>query len=343
MSHFTVLVPAEDKNELEQRLLPYMENCCEESPKEYLTFFDKESEYKTKYEEDLIPVFISPDGMPFCKYDKMFEQAPNDIWSNKEYVCPSGWSESELSPKEIYSSFEHYMSNWGYDERDSDTGRYGYWQNENAKWDGYQIGGRWTGLLLLNAPKQVLQKNNRFTFDGTPGLMTPSNDSDMNTDSALSGDIDWDGMLAKNIADAMERYEQYHRVRAVAIENLNPEDYREEYNKWIARSKSERPLEQYALYRAITDACQSQPEEKLYLGFDECDKYELSHEEYLAKYQFDALTFAFIDLDGNWNERGEMHWFAIVANENPDYNKTFWQFVKSLPDDQRVFVVDCHI
>ena len=31
---------------------------------------------------------------------------------------------------------------------DEETGKHGYWENPNAKWDWYQLGGRWPGLLV---------------------------------------------------------------------------------------------------------------------------------------------------------------------------------------------------
>lgn len=56
-----------------------------------------------------------------------------------------------------------------------------------------------------------------------------------------------------------------------------------------------------------------------------------------------ALTFAFIDLEGKWNERGRMGWFAVVTDKNPDYDLGFWEFWNRLPDSQRVYVIDAHI
>ena len=85
MSHFScaVLLPPVDgtvsgDDALRTALLPYMENCCEEPPLEFMEFHEDE------------------DG---------------DV-----------------------------------DER---TGRRGYWENPNARWDWYAIGGRWRGMLRL--------------------------------------------------------------------------------------------------------------------------------------------------------------------------------------------------
>lgn len=80
MSHFAVAVitdkPEVTYETIRAMLLPYMENCCEEPPKQYMEFCEDED----------------------C-----------DI--------------------------------------DPDTGKRGYWQNPNAKWDWFQVGGRFSYML----------------------------------------------------------------------------------------------------------------------------------------------------------------------------------------------------
>ena len=52
----------------------------------------------------------------------------------------------------MYPSFDDFMVEYGeYTSRDEETGKYGYWENPNAKWDWYSIGGRWSGSLLLKS------------------------------------------------------------------------------------------------------------------------------------------------------------------------------------------------
>ena len=57
----------------------------------------------------------------------------------------------------------------------------------------------------------------------------------------------------------------------------------------------------------------------------------------------DAITFAVVTEEGQWVERGNMGWWAIVTNEDEGYPEWFWQYVEQLPKDQRLWVVDCHI
>lgn len=76
MSHFPVLVLSGPGQSVDQLLLPYMENCCEEPPVEFMEFYEVEE----------------------CDVDER-------------------------------------------------TGKRGYWQNPNARWDWCVVGGRFSGLL----------------------------------------------------------------------------------------------------------------------------------------------------------------------------------------------------
>lgn len=54
--------------------------------------------------------------------------------------------EYETDFNKEYNTFEEYMRDYhGYDARDPEKGRYGYWENPNAKWDWWQTGGRFSG------------------------------------------------------------------------------------------------------------------------------------------------------------------------------------------------------
>lgn len=54
----------------------------------------------------------------------------------------------------IYRTFDDYMESCGF-EKDEETNEYGYWENPNAKWDWYQIGGRWSQLPLKETGKEA--------------------------------------------------------------------------------------------------------------------------------------------------------------------------------------------
>jgi hypothetical protein len=62
------------------------------------------------------------------------------------------------------------------------------------------------------------------------------------------------------------------------------------------------------------------------------------------------IPFCFVDAEGVWRERGEMGWFAMVANEKPkaDWETEFKDYVKDLLTDAEaseieVYAIDYHI
>lgn len=55
--------------------------------------------------------------------------------------------------------------------------------------------------------------------------------------------------------------------------------------------------------------------------------------------------YAFVDLDGNWEEKGEMGWFGMSYGEMPqgDWDATYRRFVESLDPGTVLVLVDAHI
>ena len=77
----------------------------------------------------------------------------------------------------------------GYEEDDLDEdGNLLSTCNPNSKWDWYEVGGRWHGMLLLKPGKTGSR--------GSPGLMTPASG---NYDAAYAADIDFEQMRKQSI------------------------------------------------------------------------------------------------------------------------------------------------
>ena len=74
---------------------------------------------------------------------------------------------NKIPLKESYpDGFDSFIKDWAGHEKD-ENGRYGYWENPNAKWDWYKLGGRWTGLFKLKTiPKLKMEgtDTNKFGF-----------------------------------------------------------------------------------------------------------------------------------------------------------------------------------
>lgn len=61
-------------------------------------------------------------------------------------------------------------------------------------------------------------------------------------------------------------------------------------------------------------------------------------------YNTDDVPFCLV-IDGQWYERGEMHWFACVENEKTEaeWSEEFMKLIQNLPDNSEVYNVDFHI
>lgn len=145
MSHFTVLVVGKDA---EKQLAPFDENDREQ-------FIDEEEEYLKEYGTKMISAVIFADGRKFTKYDeemkKHWKRDGIGISSKDEFIVPAGAELKEIVANEMYATFETFMKEWHGMERDEEFNKYGSRRNPKAKWDWYELGGRWTGFFKLKS------------------------------------------------------------------------------------------------------------------------------------------------------------------------------------------------
>lgn len=146
MSHFTVLVIGDNP---EQQLKPFQENNMGDCPKEYLKFNSVEEEYREEYETDTVTKVVMPDGRLLNKWDEEFRVKGSFGLGTGTHEVPVHLEQKEVKFTEIYPSFDEYITDWYGYEKDQETGLYGYWENPNAKWDWYSLGGRWSGMIKL--------------------------------------------------------------------------------------------------------------------------------------------------------------------------------------------------
>jgi hypothetical protein len=325
MSHFTVLVPAKNNGELLQKLLPYYEYGCggfDEEVRPYLVF---EVEHKADEFEAKARAIANDD----------FVQGKPELKTEYEAYLEAG---DYTSIFRDWSGGELHEGSWG------------RWHNPNDKWDWFSVGGRWTGLLRIK-PNLIkyLKGDTLETGNGEPGLMTKPNNDPGRCDYTLAGYVDWEGMKQEQFNRAMAQYRTYHQLKAeIAKETVSVqllERSLEEYRANTPRGENIRKrfgsVEDWAKDRLLTNKLW---DHHIHFNtWDEHDRINLPENEYQQLSHLKALTFAFIDLEGKWNERGSMGWFAVVTDENPDYDQAFWKFIETVPDQQRVYVVDCHI
>ncbi len=150
MSHFAVLIT--EKNP-ELQLAPFQENNMGNCPEKYLAFHDTEDEMLKEYENDGTEMVVMPDGTFRFKWDPEFavdDPDSKDPFKSKKIVIPAELEVRHVGYKEKYATFEIFASEFhGNEDRDPKKNRYGYWENPNAKWDWYSLGGRFTGYFKV--------------------------------------------------------------------------------------------------------------------------------------------------------------------------------------------------
>jgi hypothetical protein len=336
MSHFVVLVIGNDP---EQALAPFQENNMGDCPEHYLVFHDTEDEYLKKYNEDTRSMVKLPSGRLVSKYDRDFKVGGSfGISSRDEYVFPDGSEHIEVPFKETYATFEEFMADYcGDKDRDEKTGRYGYWENPNKKWDWYQIGGRWSGLLRL---KPGAQGQNGERSWGNPG----QNDAGF-CDQANAGDIDWAFMIEEKRKKAGEEFDKVFPLidgkqftsweslcdKAQAGE-ISWDDARTTYHAQSVLSAVGKALGDD--YWDVSDVIQGVIAVKGSRG---------AYVENMARSR--AATWAIL-YKGEWIEKGRMGWFATsdaTTDSKANFLTRFWEIIDGLPADELVSMVDCHI
>ena len=335
MSHFVVLVIGEN---WEEQLAPYQENNMGDCPREYMVFHNAEPEYREQWENEEIDMVIAPDGRILHTWDKEFTKLDSTSaramrdnvlstgHSTYMQVIPEGFKIEKVPFNKVYPTFDQFMRDWARCGYSPEQGAYGYWMNPNAKWDWYELGGRWTGFFTL--------KEGRVGSLGSPGLMTPP--AEVGTaDQAKNGDIDWEAMREEAGVEGGKHWDKFWNV----ARNLAPVSWRgmlkkHEGNIDVARKE----YHNHPSVRALNSA-------NIYPGEDAWEKYGNDRQAYVEKCKKRAFaTFAVVK-DGIWHEQGEMLMFGIVENEK---NEDMWiiewdELVGTTPDDTLFTIVDCHI
>jgi hypothetical protein len=137
MSHFKVAVITYEKKTVEELLAPYQENNMQDVPRKFLKFYDYAESLREEYEHGTLD-FVYHDGKLITKFDDTFKKTVKGImgFNRTVYEVPEGSREVKVSIKDLYPTIEEYIREYECcADVDDETGKYGYWENPNAKWD----------------------------------------------------------------------------------------------------------------------------------------------------------------------------------------------------------------
>lgn len=146
MSHYVVAVLTDGTKTVEELLAPYQEYGCEPMYDErYLTFTAVDDEFRDEYEKDEL-TFVYKDGNLYNRYDDVFLVRNED--GTGKHVVPDGLHRVHVPLKSIWPTYEQYLVEWYGYVVDADTGKVGYLENPDSRWDWWVEGGRWTGWAM---------------------------------------------------------------------------------------------------------------------------------------------------------------------------------------------------
>lgn len=231
----------------------------------------------------------------------------------------------QIPYKETYPEFDKFMEEYQGYKRDEKEGKYGYWENPNAKWDWYQIGGRWSGFFKL--------KRGTTGETGTPGLMTPEAEPGW-VDSALKKDIAFDEMFDDAYDKAGERWD---KINEVIKDFPKPETWEEVRDRIKNIDEARDFYNEQPMVKEFTKWTLKNKE------WDDLDPYLIDKKEFQTKAGRNVfITFALLK-EGKWYEKGKMGWWACVSDEDDNWEEKFFELIKGVPEDTLLTVVDCHI
>lgn len=355
MSHFTVLVKVkQDRLEnhdgdldsaLREMLLPYQEDADEQ----YVQFVDCTQEI-----EDSLKTVIE-------EGDYLAKEHPDAVGKTLE---------------EFYGGFDEVAKEYHSYRKDSKTGKYGYYKNPNAKWDWYQIGGRWSGFLPV---KTTAEGKNAGGFGARSWCNEKEPYEDETADFCKVKDLN----IAKMEADILKEIDSFWKDYQdwLTIKDLSHKELLDKYGSKPGQEETEdsrrwRDLSFWFHDRLMRmgvgkcvkprepmtnpDGTPMMEEDRHPFNKDEkpalrqkwsdpvFEYSPLAKDELYSTYRwyFEFGTFAVLDDEG-WKEKGEMGWWGISSDSTEDresWSKSYFQtFIANEDPETTLVVVDCHI
>lgn len=268
---------------------------------------------------------------------------PNDYLEFNDCTekVKEGFSNKDDKYVKEYKTIEEYAE--GYHRYSVHEGKFGYWENPDAKWDWYMMGGRWAGYFKLLPGAEGMRGRN--------GVGESCNTKDSGwVDQARIKDIDFDAMRSAAEEKASKKYKAVQEVFGGEIpklevtwpdmlkrEDIDIDEKRKLYHKQPAVKRMEEVKKKYWDQR-------DHPAHDM-LVWGDLEDFQCTHDEYVERKGDQAIpTFAVVK-DGNWYEKGKMGWWACVSDEKEErvWGKEFAKLLSDLSGDTLLTVIDCHI
>ena len=313
---------------VDNRLLPYCENIEDRA---YLEFVDCTEECRREYENDGEVMVRLVNGKWLPMYDhqiyntyevyegKVYQRNFGPLHHRKRTKKAKRMKAVYMPFKKAYRSFSTFAEELCGLARGEEPGTYGFYRNPNAKWDWFQIGGRWPDRFLVKADCPMVHTGEvSLLMQDYQGRKAP--EGYCWVAGARKKDIAWDVMREQR---ARAETEYFHKLESWYQNGQIPDDRRG--------------------FLSITDEGIRSWNALAYAKGETLEEH-LHREGLSQSYCYPISTFACMGDEG-WLESGEMGWFGISDNNKDDlsWNQMVEQFVAALPEDAMLLSVDCHI
>ena len=258
------------------------------------------------------------------------------VFNDETEYLEKEWADEDEETKTAHGNdFDQYVAEYHGYSMDEELGKYGYWENSNAKWDYYRLGGRYTGFF------KVIKNPSETPIVGRAGLFGEPAEPGTG-DAVRKRDIDFLSMVKDTEENAGKTYDEITSITGPALSTMYTWHYVRE-----------------TMFKGDVDGARNfyngQEAPKLLAAWNvanghqyhsvDLEDFQASREEYCRKRGNASFsTFAVIK-DGVWYEKGKMGWWAMVADEKNEgsWNEEVKALIDSVSDDTLISVYDCHI
>lgn len=290
-----------------------------------------------------------------------------------EYVSfvPTDESQEEIDSAykengKKYTSKSNFMEEYYGYEFDEKTKKWGNLTNPNSKWDWFQVGGRWSGELVIKPVSLLKDQNvnmNELGFsDNEMFELLKKFEHDKDAFNRIAAKYKG---KTKLITEIMERWEKgrYPKDAKLGEKSFMNENTVVPSNRADIAKKCDidiEGMEKPMRERASSTWSQWHNEIKFLRDDDKkqtnwinenigyfrtAEAMErltnMTKKEYVA---CNSVWYPYaLVYEGKWYEKGEMLMFGMSVNEESDWGSQFKELWKEIPEDSLITMVDAHI
>lgn len=310
MSHFTVLVIG---NNVDTQLQPFHEFECTGDDDQYVQDMDITTEVKDEYEQ--------------YKADYETVAAFAEDYHGKS-VVPYG-SSPDLEGEHKYG--------YALTDESGEVIKVIDRTNPNKQWDWWVVGGRWTGFFKAKPGS---------TFNiGRPGVFGSPAEAGY-ADTIRKRDVDFDTMRNEAAIKAAADWDKMNGAIDEQYSKMGLSRAQDTFLTW-----QEMLTQDFDTMDARRDAYHSQVAVIAFKTvntkafFVNVDEYMCDRQTYINRAVNSVCVPSAVLKDGVWYKRGKMGWWGMVSNEKDkdEWNLKVKELYDSVPDEELLTIVDCHI